>query len=485
MKDKSFFKDANHLNIFLDLEVDDKVEAFTMDIINRTSLKRRLDLAEDAILCITANLISNYLINVPTIIPGDEKPWRLLRNSGLKWASLERVSSILNAMLDLGYIEKAPGFHSVDKSYASKYWIKKNFPIDPIRGPRIRIDFPNKPVLIRNSDGYEQRVPINNKTKKMASVVNKINKTLDKASVCFNFSMMDLWKDKPSKFISRWKKIAFEVNVGGMVMRTSWGPVSRVMVDSGIIIEGIGYRVVVCVSSIYSSRYSIIMELMGYGGITNNITHLQELNLVGEILLKKQRRIFNNGSFEYGGRLYGASWNVLSKVIRNSITINNEPTFSLDFSGMHIRLCYNLEDIDYRDECYVYKKGDNNTAREAIKLASLIMINAPNRRSGRYAIEGRLKKEDLFESNEQVTNLINSFMEFHKPIKKFLFSNIGIKLQKLDSDIICGVLNKLSEQNIPALSIHDEVIVPEQYKDTAYSIMCGEYRKVMSYEPVL
>jgi hypothetical protein len=55
------------------------------------------------------------------------------------------------------------------------------------------------------------------------------------------------------------------------------------------------------------------------------------------------RRIFNNGQFDHGGRLYGGFWQDLSAETRLSdIRLNDESIVSLDFGQCGVRIAYGL-----------------------------------------------------------------------------------------------------------------------------------------------
>jgi hypothetical protein len=51
-------------------------------------------------------------------------------------------------------------------------------------------------------------------------------------------------------------------------------------------------------------------------------------------------RIFNNSSFEQGGRFYGPWWQQIPGDYRTFITINSKKTVELDYSGMHFAIMY-------------------------------------------------------------------------------------------------------------------------------------------------
>ena len=52
------------------------------------------------------------------------------------------------------------------------------------------------------------------------------------------------------------------------------------------------------------------------------------------------RRIFNNGSWEQGGRFYGGWWQGIGKDLRHDIMIDNKPTIEIDFKAMHAALLF-------------------------------------------------------------------------------------------------------------------------------------------------
>jgi len=67
---------------------------------------------------------------------------------------------------------------------------------------------------------------------------------------------------------------------------------------------------------------------------------------------KSLHRVFNNGSLECGGRYYGSFHQSIKKSWRKTILINGNPVLEPDFVAHHIRLLYNMEGIDYRDDPY-------------------------------------------------------------------------------------------------------------------------------------
>ena len=58
-------------------------------------------------------------------------------------------------------------------------------------------------------------------------------------------------------------------------------------------------------------------------------------------------RVFNNRSFEQGGRFYGGWWQEVPRVYRRFIRIDGEPTAELDYSSLHPRILYALRGYEW------------------------------------------------------------------------------------------------------------------------------------------
>ena len=67
----------------------------------------------------------------------------------------------------------------------------------------------------------------------------------------------------------------------------------------------------------------------------------------------------------------------------------------------------------------------------------------------------------------------------NKPIGEYFFSDQGIRLQYLDSEIMACVINRLICDEEPLLPEHDSVIVRESIKDEVKQHMEEAYLEVM------
>ena len=80
-----------------------------------------------------------------------------------------------------------------------------------------------------------------------------------------------------------------------------------------------------------------------------------------------------------------------------------------------------------------------------------------------------VKKE--FEEDHRIGRVINAIESKHQPISHLLNSQIGHKIQRLESDVIVKCMLMALYKNIPALPVHDALIFPQNKKEEGISIM--------------
>ena len=172
------------------------------------------------------------------------------------------------------------------------------------------------------------------------------------------------------------------------------------------------------------------------------------------------RRIFSRSSMRLGGRLYGGWWQNLKKEERVHITINGFRTIEVDFDALHPSMVihmagaqlpdgdlYNIDDSpDYDKDIEPYK-----THRGVIKRFVLAKLND---------LEGkhRFSKKDektLGLSRPQLLARINKRMP---GVTEQFNTDIGLKLQRLDSEIAVLVITKMMDKGHVVLPVHDSFI---------------------------
>ena len=213
--------------------------------------------------------------------------------------------------------------------------------------------------------------------------------------------------------------------------------------------------------------------------------------LDGKYLLPWLKRLFN-WNMNLGGRFYG-HYQQIPSTDRKRILINGERTVELDYKSVHIALLYALEGLPVTTDPYVI--NGHKDKRQTFKSIILRLVNSDDlssfkaniTRSGNIKVQQEFKiytekrhqyeylralglkaieprkptsiKKGFIENIPIGSNgdeLLNLVMDRHKPIAHhFGTKNIGLKLQKLDSELIANALTKL--EGIPCLPIHDSI----------------------------
>ncbi len=174
-------------------------------------------------------------------------------------------------------------------------------------------------------------------------------------------------------------------------------------------------------------------------------------------------RVFNNSSWDDGGRFYGAWWQTIPKEFRKYIEINRKETVEVDYSGHHIRILYAKENLEAPDDPYDIE----GIKRDIQKQALLIMLNADKKISAIYAMMEKGIKGPMI--------IIRAIEERHKNISKHFFSGIGNHLMKEDADLAELVMLKMMERRAVVLPVHDSFIVRNSYEKELIEVMSEEF----------
>jgi uncharacterized lipoprotein YehR (DUF1307 family) len=170
---------------------------------------------------------------------------------------------------------------------------------------------------------------------------------------------------------------------------------------------------------------------------------------------KKLVRVFNNNSFEDGGRFYRGWWQEIPKEFRKHITIDGKQTVEIDYSAMHFRILYAEEGINIgNDDPYIVEGYEDQ--RKLIKIALNIILNAGTKDTAINAIYFNNKPAI---SKKTAKYIYKALEDKHPNIKKYFGSGRGIKLQFKDSQIAEQVMLNLARSNIVCLPVHDSFIV--------------------------
>ena len=223
------------------------------------------------------------------------------------------------------------------------------------------------------------------------------------------------------------------------------------------------------------------------------------------------RRIFTE-DLQHGGRLYvaGGGVQVHPEDIRaEKLTIDGEKVAHLDYKAVHPSICYTLLkqkdgfDINFASGCvfdpydadlsFVYVDQDrkkawetkykkkSNPLRKLAKLAILIGMNARDKNDAAWTLGSKVrqdrdkpeKEQDFYALTEDINfAAVFEAVKFHnEPIDDKFFSDSGLWLQRIDSDIMMNIIGALSEKKITCLCYHDSVLVKKSEKDVLMQVM--------------
>jgi hypothetical protein len=197
---------------------------------------------------------------------------------------------------------------------------------------------------------------------------------------------------------------------------------------------------------------------------------------------KRVRRIFNNSTFNQGGRFYGGWWQNIPSELREKIIIGRDYTVEIDYSGQHIYLLYALKGINFADlekEPYVYPKDDDpDNCRPILKVLLLAAINSKSEAQCIKAIqyEINMHRSNFPEEQPDLKQLYQMFKEYHADIADmFCSSKLGLRLQRLDSCIAEYVVHRMTSEGIPVLVVHDSFICSKHEETYLHDVMMEAY----------
>lgn len=187
-----------------------------------------------------------------------------------------------------------------------------------------------------------------------------------------------------------------------------------------------------------------------------------------DLAAKRLRRVFNNGSWNEGGRFYGGWWQFIPREHRTHITIDGKRTVEIDYSGMHPALMY--AEVGAKLDGDAYDIGETSVKRDTIKRTFNQMVNA----SGRIDPKSDFREEECGLSWKELQDKIKTR---HSPIARFLGTGYGVRLQNVDSQIANRIMLQFISKQYVCLPVHDSFIVLEALQDDLTEVMHDEFMK--------
>ena len=199
------------------------------------------------------------------------------------------------------------------------------------------------------------------------------------------------------------------------------------------------------------------------------------------------RRIFNNKTFDDGGRFYGGWWQRIDSDYRKDIRMNDVPTVEIDYSSLHVILAYTEAGLDYwkntdKDPYDLPVRGVNNPehSRDITKLFFLLSLNASDEQALFKAFRSELNYREYPYSfpDDVLSELLDTIKEHHPAISHLICSGAGLRLMNIDSRICEYVIADFVRTDTPILTVHDSFIVPFEKEDRLLRLMKEAFEHV-------
>lgn len=156
---------------------------------------------------------------------------------------------------------------------------------------------------------------------------------------------------------------------------------------------------------------------------------------------------------EGGGRFYGAFWQTLPKPDRLKLLLENGPVVELDYSANHPTIAYAFKGITLTDDPYVVEGFE----RRDVKKAFLVLFNVRDRHHAINTIRSFGVKN--------VEQLVRAVELTHEPINGYFYNpGFGMTLQNTDSWIAQTIMERLMDDGIVCLPIHDSFVVLQEHE---------------------
>ncbi len=194
---------------------------------------------------------------------------------------------------------------------------------------------------------------------------------------------------------------------------------------------------------------------------------------------KTVRRIFNNGSWMQGGRLFDGFWETMPRQERMErlriSTLQNpegERVVNVDFGQLFPSLAYAQCDVP-RPDADLYDIRGDGSHRDGFKklLNAMLFATKP-------LTHWPTDTSAEFPSGTKLKAVIAEIAQHHAPIAHLFGLGIGFRLMAMESGILISAVLRLFVQGFTALPLHDSVLVAasqEKAVGEAMQAAYGEY----------
>jgi len=196
-------------------------------------------------------------------------------------------------------------------------------------------------------------------------------------------------------------------------------------------------------------------------------------------------RVFNDPDLQTGGRFYGGWWQNIPREYRQHLAVNGKRMVELDYSNQHPSILYAQASVVRPADCYsgvikpplIQDRVATKDLRDMVKAAFNAMLNSP--KPLRQAPSG--VKPSKF--GLKWAELSNAIIAFHEPIAHHFYTGVGLRLQRLDSDIAEKVLVHFALQGVAILPLHDSFLMHNGYETSLEPVMRSAFEEIVGTSP--
>lgn len=195
---------------------------------------------------------------------------------------------------------------------------------------------------------------------------------------------------------------------------------------------------------------------------------------------RRLRRVFTQGRFDSGGRLFGGFWQQLRKHERQTgLSISGEKAVELDYGQAGARILYGMAGQQPTSDD-LYHLWGYVQQRDGIKRVMSAMIFA-EKPLERFPQDTR----KLFRRSDKIAEVVAAIEQKHELIRDRFHRGFGHDVQFIESQIMVEVLLIMKVRAITALPIHDALMVPASAAAMAKEVMLSVFKRVAGVEGIV
>ncbi|RWA58120.1 hypothetical protein [Mesorhizobium sp.] len=195
---------------------------------------------------------------------------------------------------------------------------------------------------------------------------------------------------------------------------------------------------------------------------------------------RRLRRVFTQGRFDSGGRLFGGFWQQLRKDERLAgLRISGEKAVELDYGQAGARILYGMAGQQPTSDD-LYHLWGYVQQRDGIKrvMSAMIFAEKPLERFPQFT-------RKLFRNGDKIAEVVAAIEQKHELIRDRFHRGLGHDVQFIESQIMVEVLLSMKARAITALPIHDALMVPASGAATAREVMLSVFQRVSGVEGIV